>query len=123
MAKRLVPGGPKNLSDPENANIRRMLLRFRSDPIFHGTDQRVPLVQFAVMCGVTRQTLYSLTKQTSDFVLMPKTRERLLAGIRMVTEQGVRWRRRGGTWQPFYPDGTPVLAVNPERPKDDRPHV
>jgi hypothetical protein len=74
------------------ADIRRTLLRFSNDPAFRGSGKRVPLRQFAELVGVSRQTLYDLVRGDRKG-LEPSTRDRLQAGIKLVLEGGLRWKR------------------------------
>lgn len=94
-------------------DMRRELLRFRFDPQYKGPDRRVPALCFAEFVGLSRQTLYALMARSRMFDLTDGARARIAYGIIMVRERGLRWRRRGGHWQPFLPDGS--LPVAPEK--------
>jgi len=74
------------------AEIRRTLMMFQRDPVFRGAGRRVPLRQFAALCGVSRQTLYDITWSDRKS-LEPATRDRIMRAINMVFIDGLRWKR------------------------------
>ena len=82
-----------NALDTECLNdIRRILMEFQRDPKFRGNGNRVPLRQFAELCGVSRQTLYDITWSDRKG-LEPATRDRIMRAIGIVINDGLRWRR------------------------------
>jgi len=101
------------LYDMKLEDLRRELLRFRYDAQYKGRDRRVPLQAFAAFVGVSRQTLYELMARRPLFDLTPRTRSRIVQGVAMVLEQGLRWRRRQQVWEPYLPDGSlPMPPAN-----------
>jgi transcriptional regulator with XRE-family HTH domain len=72
--------------------IKRTLRRFQFDPAFRGNGNRVPLRQFAELCGVSRQTIYDLVRGDRKGI-EPSTRDRILNAIELVTQHGLRWKR------------------------------
>ena len=107
------------------ADIQRSLNRFRFDPQFRGNGKRVPLRQFAELCGVSRQTLYDLVRGDRKGI-EPTTRDRILHAIKLVTECGLRWKRTAIRkavierrvivpglieWTPVMPNGEPPPMI------------
>lgn len=99
--------------------INRALNKFRFDPFYRGKAKRVPLVQFADYCGVSRQTLYDLVRGDRKGI-EPATRDRILHAIELVEKHGLRFHRvvvrksvierrviSPGVieWQPVMPNG------------------
>ena len=110
------------------ADIQRSLNRFRFDPQFRGNGKRVPLRQFAELCGVSRQTLYDLVRGDRKGI-EPHTRDRILHAIALVSEHGLRWKRTAIRkaiverrvivpglieWTPVMPNGGPPPLI-PQR--------
>lgn len=107
--------------DPDFEDIRRALLRFRFDTKYRGNGNRVPIVQFAEYCGVTRQTLYHIMHNNYSLGLTPGVRDRLRAGIKLVEKEGLRFRRIE-KWLPFMADGAPAPPC-PQGEKLDRSNL
>jgi hypothetical protein len=108
--------------------IKRTLRRFQFDPAFRGNGNRVPLRQFAELCGVSRQTIYDLVRGDRKGI-EPSTRDRIMHAIALVTERGLRWKRQAVRkpvverriidpglieWTAVMPDGSPPPAI-PQR--------
>lgn len=122
------------------ADIVRHLNKFRFDPAYRGKGKRVPMRQLAVICGVSRQTLYDLVRGDRKGI-EPSTRDRILAAIALVTDQGLRWKRTvvrkpvierrlvapgAVEWVPVMPDGSPPpLIKQRQRPaaRHDHSHL
>jgi hypothetical protein len=105
--------------------IKRLLNKFRFDAQYRGYGNRVPWRQFSELCGVSRQTLYDLVRGDRKGI-EPATRDRIFAALKMVLEQGVRWKRitvrkpvverrviAPGLieWIAIMPDGTPAPLI------------
>jgi hypothetical protein len=71
--------------------IREALDRFQRDPIYRGAGKRVPLRQFADLCGLSRQSLYDIVGNQRKGI-EPRTRDRILAALKLVNA-GLRFRR------------------------------
>jgi len=124
------------------AEIKRELNRFRFDPYFRGRGQRVPLRQFADLCAVSRQTLYDLVRGDRKGI-EPATRDRIMAAIALVKNDGLRWQRvvlrkaiverrviAPGLidWQPRMPNGEPPPPIKqrqrtPAQARHDHPNL
>ena len=107
ITSRSPTGVARTDCDPNYDDIRRALLRFRFDAKYRGYGNRVPIVQFALFCGVTRQTLYHIMHNNYSLGLTPAVRDRLRRGIALVEQEGLRWRRPK-QWHAFMQDGSPV---------------
>lgn len=109
--------------------IRRTLNRFRFDPAYRGGGQRVPLRQFADLCGLSRQSLYDIVRNDRKGI-EPQTRDRIMAAIALI-DRGVRFKRvvvqpavverivhspAVVEWQAIMPDGQPAPMI-PRRPR------
>ena len=79
----------------EEEQIRRALNRFRFDPEFRGPHGRVPITAFAGLVAVSPQALYKIMAGAH---MRYDTRARIIAGIRMVLERGLRWQRHNDKW-------------------------
>ena len=74
------------------ADIRRELMAFQVGAEFRGKANRVPLRQFAQLCGISRQTLYDIARSDRK-ALEPHTRDAILAAIKLIRQGGLRWKR------------------------------
>ena len=79
----------------EEEQIRRALNRFRFDPEFRGPTGRVPITAFANLVAVSPQALYKIMGGAH---MRYDTRARIIAGIRLVLERGLRWQRHNDKW-------------------------
>jgi hypothetical protein len=95
---------PGNGTDEGVEEIRRQLMRYRFDPEFHGRGNRVPMRQFALLVGISRQALYHIMAR--DYRrLSRQSLTRFHAAIAEI-ERGLRWRRTSRDWVALMKDGS-----------------
>jgi hypothetical protein len=112
--------------------IREAINGFRREQFYRGTGRRVPLRQFAELCGLSRQSLYAIIKHDRKG-LEHSTRDRILAAINLVN-QGLRFKRviiqkavvertvhqpAIFEWRAVMPDGRPAPLI-PQPPLSAR---